>query len=180
MTQDKTSNPNLLPASARTATPWKNGGGRTWEIAAYPPGSGLDDFGWRISTAEVEEAGPFSIFKQVDRILTVLEGQLELRREDEDVGVTLKVGQSHAFPGEAAITGRPLGGPVRDLNVMVRRGEWQAQVTTSRPPAAAMTTVIAVASQAAGGLDALDAVRLVDQAELPSDFTGYFISLRRV
>ncbi|MDE2412196.1 MAG: HutD family protein [Sphingomonadales bacterium] len=178
MTQGKMSHPNLLPASARVATPWKNGGGRTWEIAAYPPGSGLDDFGWRISTAEVEAAGPFSTFPQIDRILTVLEGRLELRRDDDGESILLEVGQSHAFPGDVAIVGRPIVGPVRDLNVMVRRGAWTAAVSTSRPPQMPGTTVIAVASQSGGGLDALDAVRLMDGAVLPGDFTGYFISLR--
>ncbi len=58
----------------RVFTPWKNGGGRTAEILAMPEGAGLDGFDWRISTAEVAQSGPFSLFAGLDRWLTVLEG----------------------------------------------------------------------------------------------------------
>ena len=35
------------------ATPWKNGMGRTRELAVHPAGAGMDDFIWRVSVAEV-------------------------------------------------------------------------------------------------------------------------------
>ena len=35
------------------ASPWKNGGGVTREIAAYPHGAGFDTFIWRVSLADV-------------------------------------------------------------------------------------------------------------------------------
>lgn len=60
--------------AARRFVPWKNGGGRTAEILASPAGAGLDDFAWRISTAEVATSGPFSLFPGVQRCLTVIEG----------------------------------------------------------------------------------------------------------
>ena len=34
--------------------PWKNGQGVTLELAIAPPGAGLDDFDWRISSARVD------------------------------------------------------------------------------------------------------------------------------
>ena len=68
----------FLAASERRAQPWKNGGGITREIAASPDGAALDAFDWRVSMAEVAAAGPFSRFEGVDRILTVLTGELEL------------------------------------------------------------------------------------------------------
>ena len=71
----------VLRAGDRKAVPWKNGGGVTREIAAWPPGSGFDDFAWRVSMAEVREDGPFSNFAGVDRILTVLEGAMRLTIE---------------------------------------------------------------------------------------------------
>lgn len=178
MAHDTNPTPQRLPAAERKATPWKNGCGKTWEIATFPPGSGLDDFEWRISIAEVGAAGAFSSFKDIDRILTVLHGQLELCFTDDGRSVILGVGQSYAFAGDVAIEGCPVGGPVRDLNVMVRRGQWRADVSTKCPPREPDATVIALASQPAGGLDALDAVRLVEGAGLPPDFTGFFISLR--
>lgn len=72
-----------LPANERRRQPWKNGGGVTTEVCAFPAGSSIDDFQWRISLAEVTSAGPFSRFPGVDRVLTVLEGELELRFDGE-------------------------------------------------------------------------------------------------
>lgn len=169
----------MLPAAERLATPWKNGGGTTWEVAAFPPNSGLDSFGWRISVAEVASAGPFSDFGDVDRILTVLEGRLELRFLDQGCSVLLDPGQSHAFAGNTAIEGRPMGGLVRDLNVMVRRGAWLAQVAADRPEPKSGALVFAVATRAGTGFAALDAALLDDNDNLPKDFSGHFISLRQ-
>ena len=35
------------------ATPWKNGGGSTRELACWPLGAGMDAFGWRVSVATI-------------------------------------------------------------------------------------------------------------------------------
>jgi uncharacterized protein len=104
-----------LRAADRVAVPWKNGGGVTREVAVFPPGAGIADFLWRVSIAEVDAAGPFSIFAGVDRILTVLDGRLDLG------SISLSPGQPFAFPGDLPIEGRPIGGPVTDLNLMMRR-----------------------------------------------------------
>ena len=170
--------PTVLRAATRRTVPWKNGGGVTAEIASFPPGSGMDDFGWRISTALVEAAGPFSIFGGIERILTVLEGRLALRFAADHRLVVLDCGQCHHFPGDVAVEGFPVSGPVRDLNVMVRRGEWQAEVSTELPRLDGTETLIALATQPAGDLAALDAVQLDGTHRLPSDFVGYFICLR--
>jgi len=179
MADDSSQDPKVLRATARQAVPWKNGGGVTAEIAAYPPGSGMDDFGWRISTATVEAAGPFSIFAGIDRILTVLEGRLVLRFPADRREVVLDCGQSLEFPGDVTVKGFPLGGPVRDLNVMVRRGEWQAEVTSGCPQLSSCETLIAIATQPATGLATFDALKLDKSAQLPADFVGYFVCLRR-
>ena len=112
----------FLPASARTAVPWKNGGGVTREIAAWPEGAGMDDFAWRVSLAEVAADGPFSAFPDVDRTLTVVEG----------AGMDLTVGGERwlvntryvprDFRGDLPTDCRLLDGPVVNLNVMWRRG----------------------------------------------------------
>lgn len=118
----------LLPAADRLAKPWKNGGGTTSDLVVFPPGAGLDDFGWRLSIAEVAEAGPFSQFPGVDRLLSILEGDLELAvAGDAPVRLTREAG-AFPFPGDAPAFGRPLGGPVRDLNLMVRRDGWRGRV----------------------------------------------------
>lgn len=112
----------LLRAADRAATPWKNGGGVTREVVAWPPGAGFDDFEWRISMAEVRRDGPFSIFLNVDRILAVLEGRLALAVTGL---TTFELGPDSppaAFPGDARANGHVLDGPVLDLNLMTRRG----------------------------------------------------------
>lgn len=118
--------PLHLPFSDLRAQPWKNGGGVTREVAVFPQGAGMEDFVWRISLACVEAAGPFSCFDGVDRHLSVLDGELDL----EVSGVThrLKAGQGLAFAGDAESYGVPVGGAVRDLNVMTRRGVCRSEV----------------------------------------------------
>jgi environmental stress-induced protein Ves len=102
--------------------PWKNGGGTTAEVAAFPEGSGFDSFGWRISMADVASDGPFSVFPGIDRTLIVVEGEgIELDVE----GVAFRLDAAApklSFSGDDATAGRLLAGPIRDLNVMTRRG----------------------------------------------------------
>lgn len=158
----------------RQATRWKNGGGVTREVVAFPPGASIDDFGWRVSIADVETAGPFSCFSGVDRVLAVLHGMLRLTEADGPSVELRAEDPPHAFPGDAAVVGAPIGGDVRDLNVMVRRGQWRAviwrceaaqpiEVSIMADVAiliAAEPGVVAMVDRPAIKLDALDAVRL--------------------
>ena len=125
--------PVVIRASDLRPQPWKNGGGVTREIAVEPPGASMDDFAWRVSTAEVGSEGPFSRFEGVDRVLVLLTGE----------GMDLVVGgappvrlvpgsEPFAFPGDAPVTATLPGGPITDLNVMVRRGAWTADVRRRR------------------------------------------------
>ena len=102
--------------------PWKNGGGTTAEVAAFPEGSTFETFGWRISMADVASDGPFSAFPGIDRTLIVVEGDgIELDVE----GIVYPLDAANpklSFSGDDITTGRLLSGPIRDLNVMTRRG----------------------------------------------------------
>lgn len=122
--------------------PWRNGGGVTRELLAWPPGSGAD---WqlRVSVAEIEGDGPFSDFPQVERWFTVLEG----------AGVVLAFpGREHrltpgtrplVFDGAHAPGCRLVDGPTRDLNLMARTAAGRPQMSPlgeasavdGRPPA---------------------------------------------
>ena len=117
----------VLRAADRIATPWKNGGGVTREVVAFPPGAAMDAFEWRISLAEIAADGPFSVFPGVDRVLTVIEGQGLML----DVGGRLLVLDAASppldFAGDAKVSARLTDGPIRDLNLMVRRGVWRAR-----------------------------------------------------
>ena len=105
--------------------PWKNGGGTTAEVAAFPEGSGFETFGWRVSMADVASDGPFSRFPGIDRTLIVVEGGgIELDVE----GVSYRLDQGTpklSFSGDDITAGRLLSGPIRDLNVMTRRGQFR-------------------------------------------------------
>ncbi len=171
------SGPVLLPAAARVAVPWKDGGGITRTIAAGPGDAGLDDFDWRLSMAEVCVAAPFSRFDGIDRSLAVLEGELAL-----EVGGRMhrivRGGAPVTFPGDVPVTGTPVGGDVVDLNLMVRRGRAQARLVPLTPdfaPRGAATSLILLFT-APGSVDhggeriataRFDAVR-VDPASWPA------------
>lgn len=127
----------LIRRADLTAQPWKNGGGRTWEIAAHPEGAGFDGVAWRLSMAEVATDGPFSSFAGIDRTLTVLSGAMVL---DFAAGGSVPLDAAApplAFPGEAAVQARVTGGPVIDLNVMTRRGVFGHCVTVLKAGEAA-------------------------------------------
>jgi uncharacterized protein len=111
-------------------TPWKNGGGTTQEIASWPPGAGLSDFGWRVSIASIAAPGPFSVFANIDRSIMLLEGEgVRLRSRDGRIDHRLDVPhRPFAFAGDVEIDCTLQGGASSDFNVMTRRGQWRAEV----------------------------------------------------
>ena len=121
-----------LPKSDFRSMPWKNGGGQTIEIIKSPEGADLNHFDWRISMAVVASDGPFSIFPEIDRHLAVLEGAgIDLHVGDNGPSVHLTpASQAFAFAGDRPITATLTDGPITDLNVMVRRGVWQAELSS--------------------------------------------------
>lgn len=121
---------HLTPADYRVM-PWKNGQGTTTEIAAFPPGAGLDAFTWRISIADITSSGPFSSFPGIDRILLQTAGEPMTLVHQDDVLPTacrLTLLSPVRFPGERVIHGDVPTPPVRDFNVMTRRDRAFASV----------------------------------------------------
>ncbi|WP_256078090.1 HutD family protein [Massilia sp. YIM B04103] len=118
----------LIQYASLHASPWKNGGGSTTEIAVAPAGASFDEFDWRISLATIAASGPFSVFPGIDRTLTLVEG----------AGVVLDVGNERrvalserepvvAFPGETAVSAT-IEGITTDFNVMTRRSRCSHQL----------------------------------------------------
>ena len=109
--------------------PWKNGGGVTTEIAIFPPEAGLADFDWRVSMATVAEDGPFSVFTDIDRTLSIIEGAgMELSVAAHSAVVLDQQSDPFAFAGDAVTSAILTAGPIVDLNVMARRGRIAATV----------------------------------------------------
>jgi uncharacterized protein len=113
-----------LAANAYRRERWRNGGGWTREIMRQTA-VGSDTWDWRLSIAEVEKTGDFSVFPLVDRALVLLEGagMTMTSKVDDDLDA-LSVsapGEMVFFPGERLLHAHLHAGPTRDYNVMWRR-----------------------------------------------------------
>lgn len=126
----------MIGADQYRRMPWKNGLGVTTEIARRPvDGAGFD---WRVSIARVDRDGPFSRFPGIDRILLVLDGDGLLLEHGDGGRTRLGPLEACAFPGDDETVGRLPGGPIRDFNVMVRRGVARARLEVVRGGATAV------------------------------------------
>ena len=103
----------------RTPQPWKNGLGVQYEIMC--DGTLPDDWSWRLSTADITQDVPFSIFPGVNREFCVADGN----------GVVLTIngvehrcepGSITKFRGDDVVFAALIDGPIRALNLMVRDG----------------------------------------------------------
>ncbi len=120
----------FLPSSQHRRMPWKNGLGETTEIAVYPPHASLTHFDWRISMARVTASAPFSLFPDIDRTLTVLEGGGLSLSIDGGAPVRLDTASPpFSFAGDAVTDVLLEGDNLLDFNVMTRRGQFAQQVT---------------------------------------------------
>lgn len=119
----------IVRKSEYPSMPWKNGGGETLEVAVHPLKASVNDFHWRVSIAGVTTNGPFSAFPQVDRTLTLIEGDgIELAVEGSETKA-LRIGsEPYSFPADLPTHARLLSGPVSDLNVMTRRDLYMHRV----------------------------------------------------
>ena len=123
-----------LPAADHRRTRWKNGGGWTTELGIEPAGADLNgDFDWRVSVADIESDGPFSLFPGVERDLFLLEGVGMLLDIDGVVQHLDQPLQRVHFAGETRVNCRLIDGPTRDFNVMVRARSIVAYIAASEP-----------------------------------------------
>lgn len=112
---------------------WKNGLGYTDEIAIYPETATLQkgDFIWRMSSARIEKASPFSVFPNHDRTLVILQGAgvrlyhtYEPGEEPEQVELTPL--EPYDFPGDVPSRCELISGGVTDLSIFTRKAEAEA------------------------------------------------------
>ncbi|MFE4544749.1 HutD family protein [Arthrobacter sp. NPDC056727] len=107
--------------------PWRNGGGVTRELASHRGAASADDgaWDWRVSIADVTKAGDYSAFPGMERLLTVVEGELLLLSVD-GAEHPLEKYRPFRFPGGAASSSALPTGDVRNLNVITREGAFRA------------------------------------------------------
>jgi hypothetical protein len=135
-------------------SPWKNGGGVTRELLAWPSAASWQ---FRLSVAEVQADGPFSLFEGVQRWFAVLSG----------AGVRLRLGAAapyddHAltpasapfcFDGALPVDCTLIDGATQDFNLMLRADQARAhlqRVTGSLHVPGAGPCTVAVWTGAAG------------------------------
>lgn len=112
----------------RNPQPWKNGLGVQYEITC--DGSLPDDWTWRLSTADITQDVPFSVFPGVNREFCVADGN----------GVVLTIngvdhrcepGSITKFRGDDVVFAALIDGPMRALNLMVRDGATEKHLSGS-------------------------------------------------
>lgn len=118
----------IIRFSSIRPEPWRNGGGVTREIARHPRGASDGSWDWRVSIAEVGKAGDFSAFPGMERVISVIDGELLVLTVD---------GEEHAmeryrpfrFSGDAVSSSALPTGDIRDLNVIARRGAFKGYLS---------------------------------------------------
>jgi environmental stress-induced protein Ves len=97
---------------------WRNGGGKTRELLAWPNG---ENWRIRISLADIDADGVFSSFPETKRWFSVVDGGgVNLRFADQNIALTTS-SDPFAFDGAQPPYCSLINGSTRDLNLMVKR-----------------------------------------------------------
>ena len=109
----------LISLEATPSQPWRNGGGVTRELLAWP-----DAVDWRVrmSVADVQSDGPFSRFDAIERWFAVLAGEGVVLRIDAEEHRLTPASEPLRFDGAAAVHCSLIAGATRDFNLMAPPG----------------------------------------------------------
>jgi uncharacterized protein len=122
--------PTIIQADGVVPQAWRNGGGQTRELMAWPLGE--SPWQMRISLADIESNGPFSAFQDVTRWFAVVEGAgVRLRFTSEEKLMT-SASAPLCFAGGEPPDCELINGSTRDLNLMIRSGSGKMQTTLDR------------------------------------------------
>lgn len=108
---------NLVDLASIPAEPWRNGGGTTQTMLAWPT---VVDWQIRCSVAQVDAAGPFSSFAGVGRWFAVLQGAGVVLTIDGVVHTLSAASQPLQFDGGSKTDCTLIGGTTQDFNFMLR------------------------------------------------------------
>ncbi|MDQ0867680.1 environmental stress-induced protein Ves [Arthrobacter sp. V1I9] len=105
---------------------WRNGGGVTRQLATHPKAASTQDgsWDWQVSIADVSKAGDYSPFPGMERVLTVIDGELLLLTVD-GAEHPLEKYRAFRFPGGASTHASLPTGDIRNLNVITRTGSFK-------------------------------------------------------
>jgi uncharacterized protein len=121
----------LRRAAEHRRVPWANGGGSTREVIAMPevrPNGPQDNasparWRWRLSIADVDTDGPFSVLPGVQRTIAMLHGDGFVLNVGDREPVRIDAAfQPFRFDGAESTSCELIGGGVLDLNLMERSG----------------------------------------------------------
>lgn len=109
----------LIHADDVALKPWRNGGGQTRELLAWPSAEACNV---RVAVADIASDGPFSAYDGVERWIVVISGVgIELTFSDGDRRL-VRGDDPLCFDGADAPGCRLVDGSTRDLNLMVQAG----------------------------------------------------------
>lgn len=107
--------------------PWKNGSGITTEMYLNSNFND-DDFNLRLSCAKIDQDGPFSFYKDIDRCLIILKGNGCLLTHPEKTCNLTQASEPFFFFGEEVFHCELINGEVLDFNLMINRKWGKANV----------------------------------------------------
>jgi hypothetical protein len=111
---------SFIPLAGVAPQPWRNGGGITRELLAWPT---REHWQVRISVAEVHADGPFSLFGGVERWFAVLEGEGVALGRPGHLHRLTPASDPFQFDGGEPVNCELLGGATRDFNLMAVPGK---------------------------------------------------------
>lgn len=107
-----------LRAADYPRMPWKNGKGSTVEVCCDQASGDLQHFGWRVSIADITEAGEFSRFDGFQRIISVITGNGMTLAVDDAPAQALTLFDAFAFSGDSEVACQLVDGPIQDFNLI--------------------------------------------------------------
>jgi len=127
---------NIIPPEQFKTIPWKNGKGKTIELAINEGGT-LDNFDWRLSIATVSEDGEFSDFSGYSRSLVLISGNgidliHDLPTTPNYTDHLDELLSFATFDGACKTSGRLHSGPITDFNLITRADKYHVRLTTFR------------------------------------------------
>ena len=120
----------IIPSQAFKTIPWKNGKGKTTELAINS-GATLNNFQWRLSIANVIEDGVFSDFSGYTRNLVLIEGNsIHLIHDDMKTDKLTKILDFATFDGGCKTLGTLQSGAIKDFNIITCKTKFSTKVNT--------------------------------------------------